>query len=372
MNAIAMRARPHRGCRVLLGGALIVCSLTTGCQQPYYHAPYQPGMYQPQPYGGQPYGAQPYGGATYGTPQGQFVSPPGVSSVPADTFHTPAPSNNSTNGGDAPSFSNPGNSGGNSQNGVPKYNDPSSDSPYFEQNSMRQDPAANPMAAMAHNSPRTSAAPQDPAGGFVPQDTSVAAAGFHQPQNSDNAIDLTGEETFQQFEPPMTANSSGAGTPPGTFDAAATTTNSPTAGTSPENLFPGAGSGEVAAAPAQTMAASEPQPMDSPFELAAPPLGEASAAPAQGNASPETAALEGTVQFQPANQRWILKFAGAETASAPFGGQLPLTGSADVLKSLKDRGQFRVHGFLEVSEDPNGESQFHVQRVENLSSPFAQ
>jgi len=355
MNAIAMRARPHRGCRVLLGGALLVCGLTTGCHQPYHHAPYQPGMYQPQ-YGAPAYGAQPYGGAMYGTPQGQFTSPPGISAVPSDNVYTPAPSSGSTNGGDAPAFGTPGNpsnpSGNN--NGVPKYNDPTSDSPYFEQNSMRQEPGANPMAAMARNTPptqpsaatQTSAAPPTPpesAGGFIPQETAVASAGFDKPQTNqnENVIDLTGEETFQQFEPPMTNRQ-------------------------PVDVF--------AAAPDQPAESKEPQPVDSPFELAAPPLADAAATPAApaSAAAAETAALEGTAQYQPANQRWVLKFAGAESASAPFGGQLPLTGSPNVLQSLKDQGQFRVHGFLEVSEDPNGESQFNVQRVENLSSPFAQ
>ncbi|MCA8983318.1 MAG: hypothetical protein KDA76_06115 [Planctomycetaceae bacterium] len=309
--------------------SLIACGFTLGCHQPYSPSPYQqPGMF------GQPYGQpMPYGQpAPYGQPQGPAQFAPGVSSVPSESIYAPRPANPSGGGGDAPAFGNPpvsspnGNTNGNS---VPKYNDPtSSDSPYFEQGSLRQQSFVPQIARVPTSSEQS-------------LDNGVAAAGFSQPESTVATIDLTGNEQFAEFEPPVVVESPRAGE-----------SNSSSA-MSAENGVPGV-----------FATAQEPRPMPGQFELAAPPVDDV---PFSGGD-----ALEGQVRFLSATKTWVLTFAADESGNAPFGGELPLTGKPGVLQVLRDGTRYRLGGYLEAPEGNVTRSQFHVLKAEPIGSPFAQ
>ncbi len=394
---------------------LIVCGFGAGCHQPYqpnyYHQPgmygqplpqgqpgmqqMQPGMQQMQP--GMQYmqpGMQP---GMQPMPPGQFA--PGISSVPNDTFYTPqspgqpmAPSP----GGDAPAFGNPGaqpNPGGNSgsgsgsgNQGVPRYNDPtSSDSPYFERSSQRQPtfgaPASANLTAAPSGQGMGSPNGQQVAGGFAADEfsgnTGVATAEFARDDSARADIDLTGSVSYGsygQFEPPIERPS-----PRAVFDTSETAEQTARPMSPPEQFASsephsdpfGGGEESTPTTPHQSQASHaaaeprQPRPTADLFELAAPPLEDEPTSAGGG-------VLEGVVRRVASSPGWVLTFPAGQGGEAPFGGQLPLTGKPEVLQSLRDGTPYRLRGVLETEDGDPPRARFHVNQVDSLGTPFAQ
>ena len=372
-----MNAKTWLDVRLRLCGGLLLGGLLSGCQQPHYQHPYHPGMPvqqygQPQPYGqpmpqGQP---MPYGQPMPGT----FA--PGVSSVPSDGFYspspTPAPGTN-----DAPPFGSPQPTKPPSgANEVPRYNDPTSGSPYFEQSSNFRQEGQEQKTVQAPQTPQFLAemTPAPPAAR-----SPISNATFAQPEGAlqERTIDLTAGEQFQQFEPPIEM-AARPESPPQQDPFASADFASPAPPVNGAG-FPGKGGdfGEddldntfmepvnrQPKNPGHSFAVTEPQPMDQDaFELAAPPVNDA--------AGPAGDAIEGTVKYQPETESWVLVFAAPGSSDDPFGGKLPLTGKPALLQQLKEGQHYRVQGFIEAGDGATIQTRFHVQQMQHLGSPFA-
>lgn len=338
---------------------LLLCSSAVGCHQTYH-----PGMY------GQPYGV-PSGG--YGSPYGQPMPmqqmpmqqmpptqmTPGMSAIPQENFYAPSP----LGGGNAPAFGTPAPAvtpmppqGNNGSNTVPKYNDPtSSNSPYFQQSSLRQPGQAMQMASIAPGQPAQLGFGQ-PAPALPPanlqlqvqneQDDVEPATFAREERDEFKTIEQVSDEQFQKFEPPIQTKPAS-----GQFMT------------------------DVPAPPVQ-----EPLPMNGALELSAPPKEVAGGFVPQAF-TPEPAAsaapaaqqegLQGKVRKLPENGQWVLVFETNGFGAAPYGGQLPLTGRPELLNSLRDGQTYNLMGELESRPGANPAETFRVVKADLVGSPFA-